>query len=32
MQSGLARLGAAWQPESEQELLAVDEILQQAEA
>ena len=32
MQSGLARLGAAWQPQSEQELQAVDEILQQAEA
>ena len=32
MQSGLAQLGAAWQPQSEQELQAVDEILQQAEA
>ena len=32
MQSGLARLGAAWQPQSEQELQAVDEILRQAEA
>jgi hypothetical protein len=30
--SGLAQLGAAWQPQSEQELQAVDEILQQAEA
>jgi hypothetical protein len=29
---GLAQLGAAWQPESEQELQAVDEILRQAEA
>ena len=32
MQSGLAQLGAAWQPQSEQELQAVDEILRQAEA
>jgi len=32
IQSGLARLGAAWHPQSEQELQAVDEILQQAEA
>jgi|ERR1700676_1128928 CdiI immunity protein len=32
MQSGLAQLGAAWRPESEQELQAVDEILRQAEA
>jgi hypothetical protein len=32
IQRGLARLGAAWQPQSEQELQAVDEILQQAEA
>jgi hypothetical protein len=32
LQSGLARLGAAWQPQSEQELRAVDEILEQAEA
>jgi len=31
-QSGLAQLGAAWQPQSEQELQAVDEILRQAEA
>jgi hypothetical protein len=30
--SGLALLGASWQPQSEQELQAVDEILQQAEA
>jgi hypothetical protein len=30
--SGLAQLGAAWQPQSEQELQAVDEILRQAEA
>jgi hypothetical protein len=32
MHSGLAQLGAAWQPQSEQELQAVDEILRQAEA
>ncbi len=32
MQSGLAQLGAAWQPQSEEELRAVDEILKQAEA
>jgi hypothetical protein len=32
MQNGLAQLGAAWQPQSEQELQAVDEILRQAEA
>jgi len=32
MQSGLARLGAAWLPQSEEELRAVDEILKQAEA
>jgi len=32
MQNGLVQLGAAWQPQSEQELQAVDEILQQAEA
>jgi hypothetical protein len=32
MQSGLAQLGAAWRPESEQELQSVDEILRQAEA
>ena len=32
MQNGLARLGAAWQPQSEQELQAVDEILSGAEA
>jgi hypothetical protein len=32
MQTGLAQLGAAWQPQSEQELRAVDEILSQAEA
>lgn len=32
VQEGLARLGAAWQPQSEQELQAVDEIFTQAEA
>jgi hypothetical protein len=32
LQSGLAQLGAAWHPESEQELQAVDEILSQADA
>jgi hypothetical protein len=32
MQNGLVQLGAAWQPQSEQELQAVDEILRQAEA
>jgi hypothetical protein len=32
IQRGLAQLGAAWQPQSEQELQAVDEILRQAEA
>jgi hypothetical protein len=32
MQRGLAQLGAAWQPQSEQELQAVDEILSEAEA
>jgi hypothetical protein len=32
MQSGLAQLGAAWQPQSEQELQAVDEILSRAGA
>ena len=32
VQSGLLQLGAAWQPQSEQELQAVDEILSQAEA
>ena len=32
VQGGLAQLGAAWQPQSEQELQAVDEILRQAEA
>ena len=32
MQSGLAQLGAAWQPQSEQELQVVDEILSGAEA
>ena len=32
MQSGLAQLGAAWQPQSEQELQSVDEILSRAEA
>jgi CdiI immunity protein len=32
LQSALAQLGAAWQPQSEQELQAVDEILRQAEA
>ena len=32
MQNGLAQLGAAWQPQSEQELQAVDEILSGAEA
>ena len=32
MQNGLAQLGTAWQPQSEEELRAVDEILRQAEA
>jgi hypothetical protein len=32
LQGSLARLGAAWQPQSEEELRAVDEILKQAEA
>ena len=32
MQSGLAQLGAAWRPQSEQELQAVDEILSRAKA
>jgi hypothetical protein len=32
MQNGLAQLGAAWRPQSEEELQAVDEILRQAEA
>jgi hypothetical protein len=32
VQNGLAQLGAAWQPQSEQELQTVDEILRQAEA
>jgi hypothetical protein len=32
MQTGLAQLGAAWQPQSEQELQAVDEILSRAGA
>jgi hypothetical protein len=32
MQGALVQLGAAWQPQSEQELQAVDEILRQAEA
>jgi hypothetical protein len=32
MQSALAALGTAWQPQSEQELRAVDEILTRAEA
>lgn len=32
LQERLAQLGAAWQPQSEQELQAVDEILMQAEA
>jgi hypothetical protein len=32
MQTGLAQLGAAWRPQSEQELEAVDEILSRAEA
>jgi hypothetical protein len=32
MQRGLAQLGAAWQPQSEQELQAVDEILSRAGA
>jgi hypothetical protein len=32
IQKGLMQLGAAWQPQSEQELQAVDEILRQAEA
>jgi hypothetical protein len=32
VQKGLAQLGAAWRPQSEEELQAVDEILRQAEA
>jgi hypothetical protein len=32
LQRGLAQLGAAWQPQSEEELKAVDEILSRAEA
>ena len=32
MHTGLAQLGAAWQPQTEQELQVVDEILRQAEA
>jgi hypothetical protein len=32
VQESLAQLGAAWQPQSEQELQAVDEILRQAKA
>jgi hypothetical protein len=32
LHSGLAQLGATWQPQSEQELQTVDEILRQAEA
>ena len=32
LHSGLAQLGAVWQPQSEGELQAVDEILRQAEA
>jgi hypothetical protein len=32
VQESLAQLGAAWQPHSEEELRAVDEILKQAEA
>jgi hypothetical protein len=32
MQNGLAQLGAAWRPQSEQELQAVDEILSRAGA
>jgi len=32
VQSGLTQLGAAWQPQSEEELQTVDEILRQAEA
>jgi hypothetical protein len=32
MQNSLAQLGAAWQPQSEEELRAVDEILREAEA
>jgi hypothetical protein len=32
MQDDLAQLGASWQPQSEEELQAVDEILRQAEA
>ncbi|HXC48910.1 MAG TPA: hypothetical protein VNU20_11505 [Candidatus Sulfotelmatobacter sp.] len=32
LQSGLAQLGTAWRPESEQELQAVDGILSQADA
>jgi hypothetical protein len=32
LQRGLAQLGAAWQPQFEEELKAVDEILSRAEA
>jgi hypothetical protein len=32
LQRALAQFGAAWQPQSEQELQAVDEILRRAEA
>lgn len=32
VQESLAQLGAAWQPQSEEELQSVDEILKQAEA
>ena len=32
IQRGFGELGAAWQPQSEQELQAVDEILSRAEA
>jgi CdiI immunity protein len=32
IQHALVKLGAAWHPQSEQELAAVDEILSQAEA
>ena len=32
LQGGLAELGAAWQPQSEEELQAVDEILRRAGA
>jgi hypothetical protein len=32
LQGGLAELGSAWQPQSDEELQAVDEILRHAEA